>query len=83
MAHCRCSVQEDEEDHGSPADDIEAVECDTKAKGCLEELPECLGADGQGLCPRVLLGEAIAIRVCTRLVGTLRGVKGNRCIHSR
>ena len=83
MAHSRRSVQEDKEDHGSPCDDIEAIEYNAEAERCLEELPECLAADGHSLRPRVLFGEAIAIGICTRFVRTFRGVRCDGCVHSR
>jgi len=68
MAHCGSSVEEDEEDHGTPTYHIETVDGDKKAKRCQKELPECFKTDGGGLPPGMLGRKSVPVGVRARLV---------------
>lgn len=68
MAHCRSGLEKDEEDHGAPSHNIEAVDCDEKSERSKEELPKGLEANDGRLPPGMLWREPIAIWVCACLV---------------
>lgn len=68
IAHRWCGIEEDEEDHGSPANNVQAIDCDEEAKGCQNESPECFAANGDRLRPGMFLREAVAVWVCAGLI---------------
>ena len=68
MAHGRCGVEEDKEDHGAPGDDIQAVDCDEEAKRRYEEFPKCAETYDGRLLPGVLFGKAVAVGVSACLI---------------
>lgn len=62
-AHCRRGVTEQQEQHATPCDDVETVECDEEASWCTEPLPEAFKSDCERLLPRKLRGRDIAIGI--------------------
>lgn len=69
MAHGRSGVQQHEEDHGAPADHVEAVDGYDETERRQEELPERPQADHGRLGPGVFLGETVAVGIRACLVG--------------
>ena len=52
VAHSGTSVAEEEEEHTTPGNDVEAVERDQEAEGGAEPFPEGFESNGGGCCPR-------------------------------
>lgn len=61
--HGGCGAAEDEEEHSSPGDDVEGVDCEDEAKGGGDELQASFGADHEGLFPGVFGRELIPILI--------------------
>lgn len=78
MAHGRARFQEDEEDHCTPGDHVQAVDHDKEAKRSQEEFPESFEPNGSRLLPGVFGREAVSIGIHTRLVrvNKISGVRG-------
>ena len=72
------AADQEEEEHATPGDHVEAVNDNKKAEGGDGEAPEGFEADEGGFAPGVFWGKFVAGRVDTIFVGALIFIIGGR-----
>lgn len=70
-AHCWGSVAKEEEEHASPCDDVEAVDCDQEARNGQKPLPEAFQSNDERLLPWQFGRWYVAICVLKTIVSDL------------
>lgn len=69
MAHGGRGVEEEEEEHTAPGDDVKAVYYHDESQGCQKEFPECFESYDGGFAPRFLRRGAVAVGVDAVFIG--------------